>query len=314
MHTQKVTASTVWWTTQIACLSHTSGGMHPQWVCQLYNTVTVPAFTYTADMWFTGVTTPSDGGRRLGSVSVIKKLCPTQHKVAKLVTNNKDAALVAITNAHASTSILVYCDGSGFKGGIGALVVLYVNCWETSYLTYHLGSDAEHTVYKGKAVSFTLGLHLLTSVVHSIDGQVIMGSNSQAAIKALLNQCPHPAHYLLNQVHMAAENLHHTRGVINLQVHWSPSHVGYRPNERAYELTKIMAQGTSSTSKHLPVYLRSKPLPASVPATCQHLLTNTIAKWKCRWRRSPHFKNINRIDESFPSQRYMWLVRDLRHK
>ncbi|KAG5726184.1 hypothetical protein E4T56_gene14728 [Termitomyces sp. T112] len=235
--------------------------------------VAVPAFTYAADMWFIGVTTPLDGGRRSGSVLVIKKLCHTQYKAAKLVTSvlsttagdaldihanlllmdllfwkvlthaavrilslppphplhslahqaanwfvrrhrsplhklfsftgvdptsietvhsihrqpnyhpsltthimdDKDAALVAITNTHVSTSISVYCDGYGFEGGIGTSAVLYVNCWETSYLTYCLGSDAEHTVYEGKAMGFTLGLHLLTSVVHSIDGQHWLG-------------------------------------------------------------------------------------------------------------------------------------------
>ncbi|KAG6893683.1 hypothetical protein C0992_009007 [Termitomyces sp. T32_za158] len=53
---------------------------------------------------------------------------------------------------------------AGFDSGIGASAVLYIDSEEVSSLRYHLSSAAEHTVYKGELVGFTLGLHLLKSI------------------------------------------------------------------------------------------------------------------------------------------------------
>jgi len=54
-HLQRIIASTTWWSTQATRLSKVSGGMPPCRIHQLYNTVAVPAFTYAADIWFTGI-------------------------------------------------------------------------------------------------------------------------------------------------------------------------------------------------------------------------------------------------------------------
>jgi ribonuclease HI len=62
-------------------------------------------------------------------------------------------------------------------------------------------------------------------------------------------------------------------GVIDLQIHWTPSHVDFPPNEHADELAKLAAQGTSSPQNLLPVFLCNKPLPASIAATRQEHLT-----------------------------------------
>ncbi|KNZ74022.1 hypothetical protein J132_08676, partial [Termitomyces sp. J132] len=226
----------------------------------------------------------------------------------------------------------VYCDSSSYGGGIGVAAVLYLDSMEESSLTYHLGSDAEHTVYKGEVVGFTLGLHLLASVVGWIRRGAIMGSNSQAVIMALDNQHPHPAHYLLDHVHTAAENLHRkvnqlshtperhaalcagkkwtacTRGATDLQVHWTPGHIGFGLNVRVDELAKDAAQGTFSDPKTLPVYLQSKPLPASILATRQCMLTDIEGLWQRRWKKSLRFPKINRINDTLPSKGYMHLV------
>ncbi|KAF5378885.1 hypothetical protein D9615_006982 [Tricholomella constricta] len=372
-HYQKVIASSAWWSFQVARLSKISGGMPPHRIRQLYNTVAVPAFTYAADVWYTGIHNSPSGKKRVGSVAVTKKLTPVQRHAAKLVTgslsttagdvldahtnllpvdllyhkilqraavrlaslpdthplhspvrkaakryvkrhrsplhslffltgidpslvetvsstrrrpnyapsfsthieDSKETALVEANRIFRLAPTSVHCDGSGYEGGVGASAVLFVNGLEKASLKYHLGPITKHTVYEAEIVGLTLGLHLLTSTSRNLRSITAIGSDSQAAIKALGNQRPHPAHYLLDYVHTAAEKLHvkqdriaraserrtalrrgnkwtdRTRKVINLQIHWTPGHVDFGPNERADELAKIAATGTSSPAPDL---------------------------------------------------------------
>ncbi|KAF8154760.1 hypothetical protein B0H34DRAFT_616330, partial [Crassisporium funariophilum] len=106
-----------------------------------------------------------------------------------------------------------------------------------------LGPDTHHTVYEAEIVGLTLSLHLLTSLGRQLSDAVTLGSNSQAAIRALNNQLPHPAHYLLDIV-------------VDLRITWTPGHSDFDPNERADTVAKTAAQGTSSPPNLLPVYLR----------------------------------------------------------
>ncbi|KNZ72746.1 hypothetical protein J132_01950 [Termitomyces sp. J132] len=121
---------------------------------------------------------------------------------------NKESALMAIQRVHSCSWAAVYCDGSGYEGGIGASAALFIDNEKTTALQYHLGSASEHTVYEAEVVGFTFGLHLLMSITHQLCGLTTIGSNSQAAIWALNNQRPHPAHYVLDLMHSAAESLH----------------------------------------------------------------------------------------------------------
>ncbi|KNZ77677.1 hypothetical protein J132_04496 [Termitomyces sp. J132] len=248
---------------------------------------------------------------------------------------SKETALTAIQRAHDKSRTLVYCDGLGFEGGIGASAVLYIDGEEVTSLRYHLSSAAEHTVYEGEVVGFTLGLHLLSTLNQQLRGPTIMGSDSQAVIKALKNQRPHPAHHLLDKAHSAAEALHrkqghlihttqrhavqgtgrekdlHSWGVIKLQVHWAPGHLDFGPNERADELAKEAAMGSSSPPHDLPVYLRTKPLPTSTTAVRQADLVASQVIWKRRWKKSMRSPFIRLLDRTLPSRSYLRLVSDL---
>ncbi|GLB41456.1 putative encoded by [Lyophyllum shimeji] len=432
-HLQKVAVSASWWSLQVAHLSRISGGMPPHRIRQLYNTVAVPAFTYAADIWYTGVHSSLRGQKRLGSVAITNKLTSVQRRAAKLVTgslstaagdvldahsnllpvdllyhkvlfraaarlaslppthplhgpirkaarrhvkrhrsplhnlffvtgvdpasveviaptrcrpnyvpsfsthilDNKIAALAEANRAHRRAPVSVYCDGSGFEGGISASAVLYVCGTEEASLQYFLGPMSRHTVYEAEIVGLTLGLHLLTTFSRRLRSLTVIGSDSQAVIKALCNQRPHPAHYLLDHVYDAAEKLHvkqdriaratarraainsgsewtdRTRRVIDLQVHWTPGHVDFAPNERADEIAKEAARGASSPPNLLPPYLQRKPLPASIPALRQEHLTALRKTWRQRWERSPRFARINAIDPSLPSKKFLKLVEHL---
>ena len=72
----------------------------------------------------------------------------------------------------------LYCNGSGFEGGVGASAVLYEKGTKTQHLTYHLGLIREHTVYKAEIIGTTLGLHLLTVIGEGLPSNSLIGSDS----------------------------------------------------------------------------------------------------------------------------------------
>ncbi|KAF8234869.1 hypothetical protein L208DRAFT_1009994, partial [Tricholoma matsutake] len=77
-HHEKVIASATWWLFQVSRLSHISGGMPPSRVHQLYNMVAIPAFTYAADIWYTGIHSSPSMKKRLGSILITNKLISVQ--------------------------------------------------------------------------------------------------------------------------------------------------------------------------------------------------------------------------------------------
>lgn len=123
------------------------------------------------------------------------------------ICNTKAKALIQADTTHREAPISIYSDGSSFERSIGAAAVLYEEGRVKKTLKFHLGSDKEHTVYEAESVSITMGLHLLTSLNRKLPGFIPIGVDSQAAIKALQNQKPHPGHYLQDHIHDAAEKL-----------------------------------------------------------------------------------------------------------
>jgi ribonuclease HI len=233
---------------------------------------------------------------------------------------------------HHNAKVTVYCDGSGYEGGIGASAVLYVNSVEKKHLRYHLGSAEEHTVYEAELIGLLLALYMLSKLTRKLKSYVVIGSDSQAAIRALSNQKPHPAHHIIDQIHEATEKLQESqhkiqkpsehaelkrigkptkRNTINLQIHWTPGHVDFQPNERADEVAKSAAQGNSSPRTRLPPLLRKKPIPQSIPAIRQAHLKTLRQTWSKRWMMSPRYRHTHRIDKSLPSNKYLKLVEDL---
>ena len=292
VHHQKVITNATWWTFQISRLLRITRGIPPKWMCQFYNTVAVPAFTYAANIWFTPLCPLPNSTKQTGSVAVVKHLIPSQCKAAKLITSalnttvsdvlqvdvhanllpvdllfdkilfcstvrlsslppshplyrpvwkatkhyithhcsplhnlflpfnldplnietvtptwcrpnfqplisstplqDKDAALANALHTHKNSTFSVYCNRSGYEGSIGAATVLYINSIELSHLLYHLDPETDHTVYEGEWVGLNLALHLLSLLCIILYPKVAIGTNNQAAIKALTNQCNAP--------------------------------------------------------------------------------------------------------------------------
>ena len=82
-------------------------------------------------------------------------------------------------------------------------MLLYINDCLARSLRFYLGTLLEHTIYEAKG----MGLHLL-QVNHQLTHPNILGSDSQAAIRALCNQSMHLGQYILHVIYQAAECLH----------------------------------------------------------------------------------------------------------
>ena len=97
--------------------------------------------------------------------------------------------------------IQVFCDWSGFKGGICASEVLYVNDQVDKVLHFYLGSEKDHTVYEAEEVGIVMALHLPKEMNRQLKDLASVCSNSQLLLKALYNQHPHAGHYILDKTH-----------------------------------------------------------------------------------------------------------------
>ena len=71
-----------------------------------------------------------------------------------------------------------------------------------------IGSALEHRVYKAEGVGLVMGLHLLNGLNHQLTQTTVMGTDSQAVIRALGNRKSHAGQYILDAIHNAAEQLH----------------------------------------------------------------------------------------------------------
>jgi ribonuclease HI len=242
------------------------------------------------------------------SISTVRRRPNYKKKFSTHIAQDKEKALTAANTLHKS-KYTVYSDGSGFEGGAGAAAVMYINQVESQSLWLHLGPMSGHTVYEGELVGLCLAFHILLSLPFTLRSRVIIGTDNQAAVKALSNQRPHPAHYLLDYIHDSAEKLciKHN-GNIDLQIHWTPGHQGFIPNERADSLAKQAAEGASSATKRLPPPFRNKPLPLSIPAIRLEHLKTLRKDWKSRWKKSARYPLSHSIDKSLPSNKFLQLI------
>jgi ribonuclease HI len=268
------------------------------------------------------------------TIEAVRQRPDYQPSFDRTICDTKDDAFTMANLAHLGCEYKIYSDGSGYEGGVGASAILYKGERVVKTLRYYLGTDKCHTVYEAEGIGISMGLHLLTNLNRKINSAVIMGSDSQALIRATENQRPHTGHYILDEIHDAAENLHakqdglHNRqerlqavregevwngrkkGVIDLCLIWVPGHHNFAPNERADEEAKKAAQGDSSDPGLLPPFLR-KRIPHSISAVRQDFAKRLQRRWKRRWKESPRAKSLRSIDNTAPSKKFLKLTKDL---
>ncbi|KNZ78773.1 hypothetical protein J132_09911 [Termitomyces sp. J132] len=80
----------------------------------------------------------------------------------------KDNALINANQVFCMALALIYNNGSGFEGGVGAAAVLFIHEQEKALLCFYLGPASQHTVYKAEIVGMFLALQLLLSLGYSL--------------------------------------------------------------------------------------------------------------------------------------------------
>ncbi|KNZ75216.1 hypothetical protein J132_03937 [Termitomyces sp. J132] len=99
--------------------------------------------------------------------------------------------------------VKIYTDRSGHGGRIGAVAVLYRRFRQgVKVLRKCLGSDKEHTVFKGECMGQMLEMKLLRREVRE-KGRIadaLMGTNNQAGMQALQATGEETARYLVDEV------------------------------------------------------------------------------------------------------------------
>ena len=249
----------------------------------------------------------------------------------------------AIAKANRLTGAVVYTDGSGHDGKIGAAAVLMADGMEIQTLRYHLGSETEHTVYEAEAIAVILALHMLTTLKRKLK-KVTIGTDNQVVLMGLRNQRSKPGHYLLDKIHDMMEDFQvmqtrnrggkvkgYKKGVGRTRLEdgsigwiewrlkvkckvkyvWTPGHEDIDGNECADKAAKDAASGPSSRTKDLPVFLRRKPLPVSISAVKQFQKRAMKKQWQTEWKTSQQYTDSNKINNSLPSDNFLHIINQL---
>ena len=195
--------------------------------------------------------------------------------------------------------VIVFADGSGLDGHVGAAAVI-VSPAGGRHLQYQLGSDAAHTVFEGELTGILLAVHLLHEYLRT--KTALIAVDNQAAIAALINWPKQPGQHLVNEIHAVLKALRRAQLRMRVPVEWVPGHANIHGNERADVLAREAAGGSQAASLDLPRMLRKK-LPTSIAALKANRKRSLYPKWTERWALSPRHSKISRIDPCMPSQK-----------
>ena len=200
------------------------------------------------------------------------------------IPKDRNSSIAKATKA--SKEIQIYSDSSAMEGKVGAAAILMKRGTITNSLHYHLGSDAEHTVYEAELVGLILRLHLIKQ--ERTGGKCMaIGIDNQVVLKAFHSDLRSPGHHLAREALHMANMIEKCSGENGrkLMLRWVARHEGILGNKAADKEAKKATTGLSSSNTTLPPYLR-KPLPLNPTAIRQHhnmALNNT---WANKWRES----------------------------
>jgi ribonuclease HI len=219
------------------------------------------------------------------------------------IASSKEASITEDTNAQ--EIVKVYSDGSEINGKVGAAAVMLKPGNPTRVLHFCLGNDTEHTVQEAELVGLLLGVHLIKTEKKG-NTTFALGTDNQAAIKALSTDLVQPGQKIALKLLETARSIHKKRGTAkySLTVRWTAGHSGIKGNEKADKEAKLAAAGATSNKKLLPPLLRRK-LTAN-PAALKRKRNKTIKEaWKTNWRSSPHGVKMAEIDDTTPSDKVL---------
>ena len=103
-----VLMNATFWLSKLWCVSKSASSLSTKVTKQLCNTVALPRFTYSMEVWYTYLHKPEVASKIKGSMSITNKLRSVQHKVAISITGGLSTMAGDIMDVH--TNI---CYGTG---------------------------------------------------------------------------------------------------------------------------------------------------------------------------------------------------------
>ena len=149
-----------------------------------------------------------------------------------------------------SAFVRLYSDGSGIKGNIGSVAVLYrrKNDIETKCtMRYCLGPKTKHTVYKGEIAGAIMAQELLHKQLSGFGCHVFMYVDNQASILATQMKARNPGHYLLDILHTKLTRNKRKFHNLGVTIWWIPSHLNIEGNKEVDRQAKRAAKGDADT-------------------------------------------------------------------
>lgn len=189
-----------------------------------------------------------------------------------------------------------YSDGSGCYDGIGAAAVLYRKGRSTplKQLKAFLGPPTKRNTFEAEAIGAIMAMQLLSDSPDIIGKKVSLYIDNQSILSSLKSTKATSGQHLMRHLNLLANDL-----VCKLELRWISSHSKVKGNEKADELAKEAANGSSSERIRLPYILRS-PLPVSASATKQAFQGKLNKKWEVEWENSDRSRGLDEIDDNFP--------------
>ncbi|TFK20320.1 hypothetical protein FA15DRAFT_560142, partial [Coprinopsis marcescibilis] len=153
--------------------------------------------------------------------------------------------------------IQIYTDRSGYKGGIGAAVVLYKgnNLQPSKVLRYHLGKEDSHSTHKAEAVGTVMATYMavLTGASAMEGGEKLtLYIDCQSVIQSLESTKPGPAQYLLNKFHRIMDTAcNKGPREKKMEIQWISAHSKVEGNECIDREAKLTAKGIHNNTPAL---------------------------------------------------------------
>ena len=165
----------------------------------------------------------------------------------------KDKAILKDIEDEAHQDIVIYLDSSGHDRKIGGAAILYHKGIQIASLRFHLGTDVDHTVYKGEIIGMILTMELLRRTPHIHKASLAL--DNKAAILATQVFTSKPGYYLMDIFHANLKAALKRQCIGKVLIRWTPGHTGIPGNEAANAEAKDAATGNSSDPALLPRFL-----------------------------------------------------------
>ena len=223
----------------------------------------------------------------------------------------------AIWKEYCTRSLILYTDGSGYKGGVGASA--YMPTQPTARIskerTAYLGPLTQSTVYLGELQGISMALDLAQRSYNRRMTRIDIFTDNQAAIASTEWPSRQSGQYVLRQIAEQITAL--KRRQLHIHIHWIPAHTGVEGNEKADALAKAAAErratNTATTTGTTTAISTATSNTATTTIAAQQMLAKQVTRtrWEAAWEASTAGRVLYRW-QPVPSKKTLLKYRGLK--